>query len=209
MKIQSILSKLHLGKSSRDVVIGIVIAVLVAVNVLIAQVPFKLDLSRGHAYTLSPASSKIVNELKDPIEITFFANADLPTKFQSVRTEVSDLLSEYKRAGSKLTIKTVDPKTDESAKKLVSEFQIPLLEFSSVENDQFAVSNGYFGIGIKSKDKSESIPAIDIQTLEYNITSALYKLSSTNQKKIGMFGGGPDLSQFGQPGTGESLETLR
>lgn len=209
MKIQSILSKLHLGKSSRDVVVGVIIAALVGVNILIAQVPFKIDLSRGHAYTLSPASQKIVAGLKDPIEITLFANADLPTKFQSVRTEVSDLLSEYKRASSKLTIKTLDPKTDESAKKLVSEFRIPQLEFSSVENDQFAVSNGYFGIGIKSKDKTESIPAIDIQTLEYNITSALYKMSTTNQKKIGMFGGGPDLSQFGQPGTGESLETLR
>ncbi|MEI6327100.1 MAG: GldG family protein [Candidatus Roizmanbacteria bacterium] len=209
MKIQSILSKLHLGKSSRDVVVGVIIAVLVGVNVLIAQVPFKVDLSRGRAYTLSAASQKIVSGIKDPIEITFFANGDLPTKFQSTRTEVSDLLSEYKRASSKLTIKTVDPKTDDSAKKLVTEFQIPQLEFSSVENDQFAVSNGYFGIGIKSKDKTESIPAIDTQTLEYNISSALYKLSTTNQKKIGMFGGGPDLSQYGQPGSGETIETLR
>lgn len=209
MRISTILKKIKLDKSSRDVVIGVLIAGLIGVNLLITQLPWKLDLSRGQAYTLSNSSKKILSSLKDPVEITFFANSDLPSKFLPTKTEVSDLLSEYKYSSSKVSVKTVDPKSDEASRKLAGEYNIPELQFSSVENDQFAVSSGYFGIGVKVKDKKESIPTIDTQTLEYTISSILYKATATTQKKVAISGGGPDLSMFGQPGSGESMESLR
>ncbi|MEI7653167.1 MAG: GldG family protein [bacterium] len=209
MRISSILKKIKLDKSSRDVVIGVLIAGLMGINLLITQIPWKLDLSRGHAYTLSDSSKRIISTLKDPVEIMFFANSDLPSKFLPTKTEVSDLLSEYKYSSTKVSVKTVDPKSDEASRKLAAEYSIPELQFSSVENDQFAVSSGYFGIGIKVKDKKESIPTIDTQTLEYTISSILYKATSPTQKKVALVGGAPDLSMMGQPGSGESMDTLR
>lgn len=209
MRITSILKKIKLEKSSRDVVIGVLIAGLIGANLFITQIPWKLDLSRGQAYTLSAPSKKILSSIKDPAEIILFANSDLPSKFLPTKTEVSDLLSEYKNSSSKITVKTVDPKSDEASRKLAGEYGIPELQFSSVENDQFAVSSGYFGIGVKIKDQKQSIPTIDTQTLEYTISSMLYKATSTNQKKVALAGGAPDLSLLGQQGSGESMETLR
>lgn len=207
MKAHTILHKIALGQSSREIVAGVCIVALIVVNVLIARVPLKLDLSRGKAYSLAPASTKILSTLRDPVEITLFANTDLPSRFLPTKTEATDLLTEYKRASTKITVKTLDPKTDKDAAKAASEYGIPPLEFSTVDNDQVSYASGFFGMGIKIKGKTVTIPTIDVATLEYNITSAIYKLTQKTPPMVGIVGGQPDLSGLGQ--VSESIEAFR
>ncbi len=207
MKAQIILKKFKLDSTSRDTLIGIVIAVLVGLNLILTTTSLKIDLSKGKAYSLSPSTGKVVSALKDPAEITFYVSDNVPTSFLTTKSMVADLLREYRGLGSKLTVKTVDPKRDETAAKDAAEYGVQPVEFSQLENDQFAVSSGYFGIGIKLKDKKASIPRIDVTNLEYNITSLLYKLSQKEDQKVTIIGGSAGFSPDGS-GQGESLGTL-
>ncbi|MFO0703627.1 MAG: GldG family protein [Patescibacteria group bacterium] len=207
MNAHTILKKLKLDSTSRDALIGIIIAVLVGANLLLTTTSFRLDLSKGKAYSLSSSSYKVMSQLKDPAEIIFFVSENVPTSFVTTKSQVADLLREYRNGSNKVTVKTVDPKRDEASAKDAADYGVMPVEFSQLENDQFAVSNGYFGIGIKVKDKKAAIPRIDASTLEYNITSLLYKLSQKEDQKVVILGASSGFSMDGS-GQGDTVNTL-
>lgn len=209
MKLSNLLHKIKLGQTSRDMIVGIMIALLVGANLLIVNVPLRLDLSRGQAYSLSPSTQKIIKSLKDPVEITFFLSDNIPSSFLTTKNQVNDLLTEYKRSSSKISIKYIDPrKAGKDSQTLIQEFGIQETQFSQLESDQYAVSAGFFSLGIKSGDKKVAIQRIDPANLEYNISSIMYKLSQSGEIKVGVVGGSPAyLASYGQ-GPTESMGTL-
>ena len=202
MKLSKLLHKIKLGQTSRDVVVGIAIALLVGANLLITSVPLRLDLSRGKAYSLSPSTQKIVRSLKDPVEITFFLSDNIPSSFLTTKNQVNDLLTEYKRSSSKIALTYVDPrKASKDTQSVAQEYGVQETQFSQLESDQYAVSAGFFSIGVKAGDKKVAIQRIDPTNLEYNISSIIYKLSQSGDVKVGIVGG---LSQ----GPSESMGAL-
>jgi len=210
MKLTQFLKKIKLDQTSRDVIIGVAIALLVATNLLITNIPLRLDLSRGKAYSLSPSTIKIIRELKSPVEITFFQSNNIPTSFITTKNQVNDLLIEYKRGSSKISVKTVDPKTDAQVEKLaMQDYGIQQTEFSQIDNDQFAVSSGYFSLGVKINDKLSSIQRIDPANLEYNITSIIYKLSQTSDLAVGIVGDNASMAIAQAQSPSESMMVLR
>ena len=208
MKVHTLLKKIKLDTISRDVLIGVAIVALVSINIVLAPVTARVDISKGKAYSLSPATVKVVQGLTKPATITFFVSDSMPTSFLTVKSQVADLLREYRASGNKVTIKTIDPKKDEAAATLANEFGIQPVEFSQLQNDQFAVSTGYFGIGVTVQDTKAAIPKIDVTNLEYNITSLLYKLGQTEEQQVAVVGGTSGFSLTGG-GMDETIDTLR
>jgi ABC-type uncharacterized transport system involved in gliding motility auxiliary subunit len=170
----------------------------ILITYLIQNLPLRLDLSKNRAYTLSDSTEKILTTIKDPVTITFYSSRQLPSRLQPAKREVADLLSEYKRVGkNKITVVTKDPKQSEQGKKEAESNGVPELNFSQQEQDQFAVTTGYFGIGISNKTQRAAIPQVaNIEDLEYNLTSAIYKISSTQLPSIGLIGGDSPEQQF-------------
>lgn len=210
MKIQKILKLLKLDETSRDVLIGIAIVALIGINVVISGIPIKLDMSRGKAYSLSPSTVTILKNLKQPVEITFFVSDNMPASFLTAKNQVGDLLTEYRKSSSKITLKTIDPKKDQkAAASAAQDYGIQETQFSAVENDQFAVSAGYFSLGVKANDTKSAIQRIDPTTLEYNISSIIYKMTQGQDVRVGMVGGqGANLTGLGGGG-GESMSVLQ
>lgn len=209
MKLSKLLHKIKLGQTSRDVVVGIAIALLIGANLLITSVPLRLDLSRGKAYSLSPSTQKIVRELKDSIEITFFLSDNIPSSFLTTKNQVNDLLTEYKRSSSKILLKYVDPrKASKDTQSVAQEYGVQETQFSQLESDQYAVSAGFFSIGIKSGEQKVAIQRIDPANLEYNISSIIYKLSQTGDVKVGVVGAAPALGAMYGQAPSESMGAL-
>lgn len=175
------------------IVIG-ALALFVVTNALLAPVSLRLDLSKGQAYTLSSATKKIINDLDNTVTITYFVSADLPTRLQSLRRDVVDLLQEYDRSSGKVEIKIVDPKTDTNAAQQAQEAGIQELQFSQLEQDSYALSTFYFGILISQGEGKEALPqATDLGSLEYNITSSIYKLTQDQLPQIAIAGQQPQI----------------
>lgn len=209
MKLSKLLNNIKLGQTSRDVVVGIAIALLIGANLLITSVPLRLDLSRGKAYSLSPSTQKIVRSLKDPVEIIFFLSDNIPSSFLTTKNQVNDLLTEYKRSSSKIVLKYVDPrKASKDTQSVAQEYGVQETQFSQLESDQYAVSAGFFSIGVKAGDKKVAIQRIDPTNLEYNISSIIYKLSQSGDVKVGVVGSTPAYNPALGQGPSESMGTL-
>lgn len=166
------------------------LAIFIVFNFLISYLPYRLDFSTGKSHTLSASTKKIINKLDDILNIKVFISSDLPLRLLPLKTDVVDLVNEYKKQGrGKIIVKNFDPKKDEKAHNEAKELGIPELQFSQIEKDKYAVSATYFGMAIQYGDKREIIPqATNLKSLEYDITSSIYKMTRKEAIKIGLLG---------------------
>ena len=195
IKHLNLISLLKLDKFQTQMILTVVVALLAVTNLLLTGVSLRIDLSQGQAYTLSPATKKLLGKMKEQVTIQFFASSNLPTRLQPLRSNVVDLLREYERQSGKVQVKIVDPDKDTAAGQKAQSTGIPQLQFSQMEQDKFAVSKAYFGILVNQGDKKEIIPQVtEVESLEYNLTSAVYKLTRQELPKIGIIGDEVGLS---------------
>lgn len=177
----------------------LILGACIFANLLVRPISFRLDLSNGQAYSISQSSKKIISSLPKQVTITFFSSKKIPSTLTSVRQEIDDFLSEYssQTGGKKITYLLKDPDNDTKAQQDMQNYSIPRLQFSQQDQDQFAMQNAYFGIGISYDGKHASLPQVtDVRDLEYNLTSVLYKLSTPVLPIVGVIGAPEGLSQL-------------
>ncbi len=174
------------------------IGVLLLINFLVSSYSLRFDFSYGGAYTLSASTKKIVKNLNDIITVKFFVSSDLPTRLIPLKNAVVDLLNEYQKENQgKISVKVIDPKTDTAALKEVQDLGIPALQFSQLEQDKYAVTSSYMGIAISYGGKNEILPQVtDVNSLEYNLTAAIYKLTNKVPVKIGVIGPSDQMTEL-------------
>src|SRR5512135_2291858 len=79
---------------------GIIVAGLVVLNLAGGYISGRLDLTPGHAYTLSSATRKIVRNLDDIVTIKVFASSELPTQIALLERDLDDLLRDVRSASN-------------------------------------------------------------------------------------------------------------
>lgn len=169
------------------VLVGILFAVvLVFLNVVGSMVPWKIDVSPNSVYSLSSSSKKILAEIKEKVSLTVYMSVTLPPRLAPIKADLFDLLDEYKRYG-KITVSVINPETDQKTQEDAQAKGITKLQFSDVQNDQFSLKTGYFGAFLQYHDKTEVLPALlNPNNLEYDLTSALYRLTREESPKVGI-----------------------
>lgn len=175
---------------SKKIFFTILVFCLLAVNILLSFFSLRLDFSKGGIYSLSTASKKILKNLDKKLTMTLYASGNLPTRLLPLKRDVIDLLKEYERnSGGKVEVKIVDPEKDSKIKEEAQKEGLPQLQFSQIENNQYALTAGYFGLVFSYQDKKEVIPQLsDLSSLEYNITAKIYKLTKKELPKILVLG---------------------
>lgn len=177
-----------------------ILTVFVGLNIVLSPISLKLDLSKGMAYSLSPSSKNIIHKLKQPVTIEFFVSSDIPTRLIPLRNDVTDLINEYKRESSKVVVKIVDPKSNSQIADDAKNAGIPALQFSQLEQDKYAVSTAYFGILVSYQGKQAVLSQVtDTSSLEYDLTSSIYKLTNTSPAKVEIMG----QAETGDPNTNQ------
>ncbi|MCL4374830.1 GldG family protein [Patescibacteria group bacterium] len=198
------LKKLQFSRLTYQAIVGLAIAVVVLVNLAIGSVALRLDLSPGQAYTLAPATKTILHNLDDLVNVKLYLSSDLPTRLLPLKNDAVDLIKEYGRLSKQINIKIIDPKKDAPSLSEAKSAGIPELQFSQLEKDKYAVSTAFFGVAVSYGSKTEVIPQItDINSLEYNLTSAIYKVTRKTPVTIGIYGETAGTSQT------ETLNTLK
>src|SRR5919202_888772 len=105
----------------------LVIAALIAVNVLSAFVFFRVDLTEEKRYTLSGATQTLLSHLPDDVHVDVYLTGDLPPGFKRLENAVRETLDEFQAtASSTITYRFIDPaaitNNDEKA-KLIDKLQ--------------------------------------------------------------------------------------
>jgi len=104
IKKVNLLNTFKLNRFERPFIFLFTLIFFVIVNLIISSVSLRLDLSNGKAYTLAPATKKIIKNLDDIVSIKFYVSSDLPAKLSPLKTEVGNLLNEFKKENKKIII---------------------------------------------------------------------------------------------------------
>ncbi len=167
----------------------IFLAFLIAINFLVSQKAYYLDLTDEKIYTTSEATKDILKNLDKEVNINLYISKDLPVDLLNVKTQVVDFMNQYEDiAGSKLKVAYFEPENEREKIMELAEKGIPQIQFRVTEKDKFEMKQGFFGMEIVSgegeDEKREAIPLISsIDTLEYDFISAVYSVSK-EQKEI-------------------------
>lgn len=184
-------------KATRDTVIQAVLyfVVIVLVNVVVSGWFFRIDLTRNKINTLSPATEKLLRELKDRMLVRVYFNSGLPSPYNSNRRALTDMLQEFRSlSDGKLEYDIINPSTAAQAEKGSSE-GIPQIQVQVVNNDKLEVKRAMMGLVMEYKAKRQVIPVIQsLSNFEYEMASRIERLIHPRKKIVAIAQGNGEPS---------------
>lgn len=191
--------------------IVVMLAIVIAVNVITGVKPVRVDLTQEKAFTLSAGTRAVLKRLDTPVKIRFYCTqSDTATPetvfLKSYARKVEDLLQEYQQiAGRNLIVEKYDPQPDSDAEDSA---RLDGLEGQPLPG----VERFYLGLVVSLADERVAIPFLEPnreRQLEYDVTRAITRVFAPEKPTVGImsalpvFGGAgnPMAMQMGQPGT--------
>jgi gliding-associated putative ABC transporter substrate-binding component GldG len=191
-------------RSSRTQILiqaAIVFAIVIVVNIISVRLFGRIDLTAENVYTLADASKAIVGSLDDRVTVKAYFTEDLPAPYNNNRRATLDILNEYKAySGGNLQFDFISP-AGEEAEQEVQQQGIAPVQVQVINDDKLEVKRGYMGLVLLFEDRKETIPVVqNLGSLEYDISGALKRLTTTKKKRIGYTTGHqePEPSAFQQ-----------
>ncbi len=187
---------------------ALLVAIFAASN-LLAQNWFsgaRADFTENSLYTLSKGTKTSLNELSEPIDLTFVYTRSVGQEFPAVRAyavRVRELLGAYQTlGGAKIRLREIDPAP-------FSEAEDEALAAGLVAVDTNGGDPLYFGlIGKNAVDDERVIPFLAPEqetSLEYDITRMVTRLDRPEPARIGLLSTLPGMSSL----TGEAGYAIR
>ena len=176
------------GEALRRLRLGTVLlaVTVVVVNLFGRNIGGRIDLTPGRAFTLAPATRKLLSTLPDLVTVKLFVSSALPKEIESTRRDVDDLLRDYRTAGhGKLKLVIQDPSADSAAMREARSTGIPPVQFNVLGQGELQVKEGYLGVAVRYADGVKTIPFIQ-QTgdLEYRLTSDIRALTHPEHSAV-------------------------
>ncbi len=184
------------GRQRLRLGVGLLTASLVVVNLLGSFIGGRLDLSPGHAYTLSPVTKQTVGQIDDLITIKVFASKELPTEVALMKRDLDDILRDLRSAGKgKVRIVERDPAENDAVKRDAQSLGIQPVQFNVIGESELQVKQGYLGLAIQHGAETETIPFVQhTDDLEYRLVSSIRNITRQKKPAIGL------VTQRGQSG---------
>lgn len=173
----------------------LILALIVAINVISSQLFFRWDITKEKIYTLSEGSKNIVKANEGKILLKFYfsnENPNVPLNYKNYGQRVEELLQEYVNLNSDLNLELLNPKPD-------SDEELWADRYGLVGHDLNIGYKFYLGLVIIKGDQEQVIPFFDLRRqnfLEYDITQAIYKFNQPKDKYLGIM---TDVPVFGNP----------
>ena len=179
----------------------LVLGILILINFISVRIFSRLDLTKAGVYTLSDASKTLVRNLDDRVTVKAYFTEDLPSPYNNNRRQVLDILNEYKAyAKGNLHFEFINPEGEKNERE-AQQAGIPPVEVQVVKEDKFEVKRAFLGLVFLYEDKKEILPVVqNLGSLEYDISSAIKRLTMHAKKRIGITTGHqePELSSMKQ-----------
>jgi len=180
-------------------------AILAVINILSYRHFLRADLTDNRQYTITESTKKVLAGLDDVVNIKVYFSRKLPPYLTTLTDQIKDLLDEYRTyARGKLAIEFIDPANDPAMEQRLRFLGIPQVRLNVIERDQAQFTNVYLGMAVLYGDNKEVIPAItDTNNFEYDLTSRILQVISTEVKTIGF------LSGHGEPDINKELKSIQ
>ena len=174
--------------ASRGVVgLGLLAAIVVAADLVLAALPLRFDFTAERLYTLSDGSKAVLAKLEEDVTLKLYvssSSAEMPIALKTYAQRVGNLLREYERAsGGHLALETYDPKPDSDAEEWAQRYGI---EPQTVNPFGSPV---YFGLVAVCGDHEETLGVVSPKTestLEYDVTRLVTRVAWPERPVVGV-----------------------
>lgn len=188
----------HHGLQSAAGVVLLLVS-LIAVNVVVAMFPVRIDITEDRIYTLSDGSRSVLAGLKEPITIKYYFSDSLPDVPVNVKTfskKVQELLETFAASSAgKLKLEVFDPKPDSDEEQWAGRYG---LQGATMPQG----ASLYFGMVAIAAGREAAVPIFDPRRekfLEYDIAQALTRVNQPARKTIGVLSSLPVGGQQPNP----------
>jgi ABC-type uncharacterized transport system involved in gliding motility auxiliary subunit len=179
----------------------VITAIIVVANLLSVGKYGRFDWTKSERYTLSQGSARLVESLKDPIQVEAYITKGSAQLDTFVR-DLVDLLKEYERGGKgKFKFTLIEAKTEEQreAAKEAGLQEMAFQEASATGEDQASIAQGFMGLVLKYRSEKGAIPQLHpsrAEGLEFWITNKIREVrdkADDIKHKIGVVTGKDEL----------------
>ncbi|MCX6180540.1 MAG: gliding motility-associated ABC transporter substrate-binding protein GldG [Bacteroidetes bacterium] len=183
-----------------------IIAVLFLVNFIASKEYTRIDLTQDKRFTLTDATVKLVEGLKDVVEFKVYLDGkNLPAKYVEFREEIKSKLEEFRNLNPEnIEYEFIDPHSVENPEQFVSDLRKKGLLFTNdVEKTESGVNQIQVIPGLMMYYKGQPFPVNllkasigkSIESIEYELVSSIKILSTPpqNKKNIGLLQGHGEL----------------
>ncbi|MCZ7686441.1 MAG: GldG family protein [Sandaracinaceae bacterium] len=183
--------------------LAIAAVILVLANVVGYFWFTRVDLTPNRLFTLSDGSRRLVSDLEDELRITVYYTSGLPAPWPGHERQVRDLLGEYESAGSRVTLRWVDPDTEEEKTEARDAGVVEQI-LGGGDTRSATIVRGFVGIVIEYVGEHQTInfPAPTTEGLEYEVSSRVQQLVR-EPLPVGL------VSGHGSPSLEQGLASLR
>ncbi len=166
--------------------IAVMLAIVVAINIIAARGKQRIDLTAERAYTLSPGTKAILTKLDTPVQIRFYASRgenDMPVMLKTYAQRVEDLLGEFRQASKgQISVQKLDPQPDSDAEDSA--------KLDGIEGQMMQTGEQiYLGVSVSMLDQKEAIPFLAPnreRLLEYDIARAVSRVATPAKPVVGV-----------------------
>lgn len=178
-----------IGNQAAEIILVLIVAVVI--NLISLGLFARADLTEKKIFSISDSTKKVLRDLDDVINIRVYFSKKLPPYLATLTRQVRDMLDEYKAYGGKnIIVSFVDPAEHPDIQNRIHSLGIPPVQLNVIEKDKAQVINAYLGIAVLYEDRAEVIPVVQkVGNLEYRLTSAIVKVSSSEKTAIGFLSG--------------------
>ena len=172
----------------------VILLILAVINFLSYRRFVRADLTEDKRYTISDSTKNVLKRLDDVVTINAYYSKE-PAQVAERRRKVRDVLDEYRAFSNKLQINFIDPAGFEEGEKQELRFRgIHELQVNVIQKDKAEVANVYMSVAVAYSGKEEVLSEVtDTGTLEYDLTSAILKVTTKEAKTVGFLSGHEEL----------------
>ncbi|MDP4281802.1 MAG: gliding motility-associated ABC transporter substrate-binding protein GldG [Bacteroidota bacterium] len=197
-----------------QLILGLVILLLV--NVISYYAFTRVDLTAEKRYSLSPATKKLLRNLNDVVFFKVYLEGDLPPGFRRLSNETREMLDVFRAYSKNIEYEFVDPSTNTSAKdrndayRLLVERGLQPTELRVNKKGESTQQIIFPGIIVSYRGHEAPVQLLmtqlgqppekvlnnSIQSLEYNLASAIQKLTQVIKPQIAFIEGQGELNNM-------------
>jgi ABC-2 type transport system permease protein len=203
-------------KRSNIIQLFLGIVILLLVNIIASFIFTRFDLTAEKRYSLAPATKDMLKRLHDEVLFKVYLEGDLPPGFRRLANETKEMLDEFRAYSKHIQYQFIDPSSNPNPTerndgyKLLVERGLQPTEIRLTKKGQASqliifpgviVSYGGRDIPVQlvqSQLGQDADKAVNnsVQSLEYNLASALDLLVKRSKPQIAFIQGQGELSQL-------------
>ena len=203
-------------KRNNIVQLAMWLLIIVLLNVIGSFLYTRLDLTSERRYSLSDATKKMLRGLDDVVYFKVYLEGDFPAGFKRLRNETREMLNEFRAYSDNIQYEFIDPSGNPDKRERNNLYQQLITAGLNPTDLQVKTNDGnsqqviFPGAIISYKNKELPLELLmnqvavapdqvlnnSVQQLEYNISSAIRKLSVPRKPKIAFIYGHGELSEI-------------